>query len=91
MAHDEQRAPEAGELVEQPTLSRPVEVVGGLVEDHELGLLEEHAHEVDPASLPAREGLDVFEEEFLAQAEAVREARHDRLRLVAAVALELLL
>ena len=91
VAHDEQRAPEAGELVEQPTLSRPVEVVGGLVEDHELGLLKEHAHEVDPASLAAREGLDVFEEEFLAQAEAVGEARHDRLRLVAAVALELLL
>ncbi len=91
VAHDEQRAPEAGELVEQPTLGRPVEVVGGLVEDHELGLLEEHADEVDPAPLATGEGLDVLEEEFLAQAETVGQARHDRLRLVAAVALELLL
>ncbi len=91
VAHHEERAVEAGELVEQPPLRRPVEVVGGLVEDHELGLLEEHAHEVDPAPLATREGLDVVEEQLLAQPEAVGQARHHRLGLVAAVALELLL
>ena len=32
-------------------LAGAVEVVGGLVEDHQFGLLEEHPHEVDPPAL----------------------------------------
>ena len=79
------------QLVEQPALGRTVEMVGRLVEDHQLGLLEEHAHQVDPAALATRERVDVLEEELLAQAEAVGQAGHDRLGLVAAVGLELLL
>ena len=91
VAHDEEGAGEARQLVEQPALGRAVEVVRRLVEDHQLGLLEEHAHEVDPAALAAGERVDVLEEELLAQAEAVGQAGHDRLGLVAAVRLELLL
>ena len=91
VAHDEDGAVEAGQLVEQPPLGRAVEVVGRLVEDHQLGLLEEHPHEVDPAALAAGERVDVLQEEFLAQAEAVGQSGHDRFGLVAAVALELLL
>ena len=48
-------------------------------------------HEVDTTALAAGERVDVLQEEFLAQAEAVRQAGHDRFGLVAAVGLELLL
>ena len=91
VAHHEEGAGEAGQLVEQPALGRAVEVVGRLVEDHQLGLLEEHPHEVDTAALAARELVDVLEQQLLAEAEAVGQAGHDRLGLVAAVRLELLL
>ncbi len=91
VAHHEQCAGEAGQLVEQPALGRAVEVVGRLVEDEQLGLLEEHAHQVDPPALATRERLDVLEQELLAQAQAVGQAGHDRLGLVAPVLLELLL
>ena len=85
------RPGEALQLVEQPALRRPVEVVGGLVQDHQLGLLEEDAHEVDAAALASRERLDVLQEELLAQPEAIGQTGHHRLGLVAAVGLELLL
>ena len=91
MAHDQQRAGEPGQLVEQPALGRAVEMVGRLVEDEQLGLLEEHAHQVDPPALATRERLDVLEEELLAQAQPVGQAGHDRLGLVPPVLLELLL
>ena len=91
VAHHEQRAGEPGQLVEQPPLGRTVEVVGRLVEDEQLGLLEEHADQVDPPALATRERLDVLEEELLAQARAVGQAGHHRLGLVTPVLLELLL
>ena len=91
MAHDQDGPGEALELVEQPALRRPVEVVGRLVQDHQLGLLEEDPHEVDPAPLAPRERLDVLQEELLAQTEAIGQTGHHRLGLVAAVGLELLL
>ena len=91
VAHDEERAGEAGQLVEQPPLGRAVEMVRRLVEDHQLGLLEQDAHQVDPAALAARQLVDVLEEELLSQAQAVGETRHDRLGLVAAARLELVL
>ena len=91
MAHDEERAGEARQLIEQPPLGGTVEVVRGLVEDHQIGLLEEHPHEVDPAALPAGEVVDALEQQLLAKAEPIRQAGHDRLGLVAAVGLELLL
>ena len=83
--------PKSLQLIEQPPLGGTVEVVGRLVEDHQLGLLEQDAHEVDPAPLAAGQGLDVLQEELLAQAEAIRQSGHHRLRLIASVALELLL
>ena len=51
MAHHEQRPGEALQLVEQPSLGGAVEVIGGLIEDHQFGLLEEHPHQVHPTSL----------------------------------------
>jgi hypothetical protein len=66
-------------------------VIGGLVQDHQFGLLEEDPHEVHAAALASRERLDVLQEELLAQAEAIGQARHHRLRLVTPVALEFLL
>ena len=91
VADDEERAVEASQLIEQPALGRAVEVVRRLVEDHQVGLLEEHPHEVDPPALAAGQRVDVLEEELLAQAEAVGQTGHDRFGLVAAVRLELLL
>ena len=91
MAHDEDGAVEASQLIEQPTLGRTVEVVRRLVEDHQFGLLEEHAHEVDATALASGERVDVLQEEFLPEAEAVRQAGHHRFGLVATVGLELLL
>jgi hypothetical protein len=91
VADHQDGAGEALELVEQPALGRTVEMVGRLVQDHQLGLLEEHAHEVDPAPLAAREGFDVLQEELLAQTEAIGQSGHHRFGLVAPVALELLL
>ena len=91
VADDEQRAGEAAQLVEEPALGGAVEVVGRLVEDHQLGLLEEHPHQVDAAPLTARERVDLLEQQLLAQAQAVGQPCHDRLRLVAAVGLELVL
>ncbi len=91
VAHHEERAVEASQLVEQPALGRTVEVVRRLVEDHEVGLLEEHPHEVDATALATGERVDVLQEELLPQAEAVGQAGHDRFGLVATVGLELLL
>ena len=89
---DEQNGPaEPLELVHQPTLGRPVEVVGGLVEDHGVGTLEEDPHEVHPAALTTRQPVDVVEQELLAEAQSVGQPGHDRLGLVAAVLAELLL
>ena len=79
------------ELLHQPPLGRQVEVVGGLVEDHGVGALEEDPDQVHPAALAAREALDVVEQELLAEAEAVGQPGHGRLGLVAAVLPELLL
>ena len=79
------------ELLHQPPLGRKVEMVGGLVEDHGVGPLEEDPDQVDPSALATREALDVVEQELLAEAEAVGQAGHRRLGLVAAVLPELLL
>ena len=91
VAHDQEGAGEASQLVEQPPLGGTVEMVRRLVEDHQVGLLEQHAHQVDPAALAAGELVDPLEQQLLAQAEPVGQAGHDRLGLVAAVGLELLL
>ncbi len=66
-------------------------MVGGLVQDHDVGHLEEDPEEVDPAPLAAREVLDVLQQEVLGQADAVGQAGHDGLRLVPAVRAVLLL
>ena len=79
------------ELVHEPLLGAEVEVVGRLVEDHDLGLLEQHPDEIEAAALTTREIGDVLEEEVLAQAEPVGQPGDHALHLVAAVLPELLL
>ena len=82
---DHQQAPAEGcQLVHQPPLGRQVEVVGRLVEDHGVGILEEHPHEVDSSTLAPRQRGDVFEEQALGQAQAVGQAGDVSLDLVAA-------
>jgi hypothetical protein len=53
------------QLVHQPALGRPVEVVGGFVEDHGVGRLEQDPHEVHPAALTSGQPIDVVEEKLL--------------------------
>ena len=91
VADDEEGTVEARQLVEQPALGRAVEVIRRLVEDHQVGLLEEHAHEVHATALAAGQRVDVLQEELLPEAEAVGQTGHHRFGLVATVGLELLL
>ncbi len=58
-------------------------MVGGLVEHHGLGILEQHPDEVDATSLSSREAVQVLEEEILTETQAVGEASHLRLSFVA--------
>ena len=74
---DHQHGPaERLEFVEEPTLGGLVEVIGGFVEHHRLGLLVEHAHQVDPSALTPRERGEVLEQEVLFETEAVGESGH---------------
>ena len=91
VGHDQDGPGEPLELLHQPPLGRQVEMVGGLVEDHGVGPLEEDPDQVDPPALATREALDVVEQELLAEAEAIGQTGHGRLGLVAAVLPELLL
>ena len=84
MADDEQAAGERAQLVDQPALGRQVEMVGGLVEHHRVGRLEQHPHEVDASALASRQRGHVLEEQRLWQAEAVGQAGDLALHLVAA-------
>ncbi len=79
------------QLLHQPPLGRQVEVVGGFVQDHGVGPLEEDPDEIDPSTLAPREALDVLQQELLAEAQAVGQPGHRGLGLVAAVLPELLL
>ena len=79
------------QLLHQPLLGRTVEVVGRLVQDHGVRGLEQDPDQVDPTALAARQALDVLEQELLAEAQAVGQAGHGGLGLVAAVLAELLL
>ena len=91
VADDQEGAGEAGQLVEEPPFGGAVEVVGRLVEDHQVGLLEQDPHEVDPSALATRELVDVLEQQLLTEPEPVGQPGHHRLGLVATVRLELLL
>jgi hypothetical protein len=57
--HGHDAALELGEIALEPVHRLGVEVVGGLVEQQHVGLLEEHATERDAALLAARELADV--------------------------------
>ena len=91
MADHEHRPTERFEFVEEPTLGRLVEVVGGFVQHHRLGLLVEHAHQVDSPALTTREGGEVLEQQVLFESKSVGQSRHFGLGLVAAALAELLL
>ena len=84
MADDEQATAEGRQLVHQPPLGGEIEMVGRLVEDHRVGCLEEHPHEIDPPPLASRQRGDVFEEQSLGKAQAVGQAGDVPLHLVAA-------
>jgi uncharacterized protein (AIM24 family) len=58
-------------------------VVGRFVEDHDLGISEEQPGEVNATTLTAGERINIFEEQFLAQAEAIGEASHGGFGFVA--------
>ena len=61
---DDDEAPGVGaQVVAQPQDRVVVEVVGGLVEQKGVGLLEQDTGELDPAALAAREGADGLVEE----------------------------
>ncbi len=66
-------------------------MVGRLVEDHQVRLLEQDPYEVDPPALATRELVDVLEQQLLTEPEPVGQPGHDRLGLVPPVRLELLL
>ena len=84
MAHEQQRTAPCGQLVHQPQLGGAVQVVGRLVEDHEVGLGEQHPDEVDPPSLAARQRVDVGQETLLGQPQPVGQPGQAPLDLVAA-------
>ena len=67
--HDQQRAAARREMAREPVDPLDVEVVRRLVQEQQLGAVEERAGQRDPAALPARERAD-------ARVEAVREPRH---------------
>ena len=91
MTDHEDRSTKLLQLIEEPAFGRFVQVIRRFVEHHGLGLLVEHAHEVDPSALATGERTEVFEQEVLLEAEAVGEARDFGLGLVTAALAELLL
>ena len=91
VAHDEQRAAVRPQELEQPGARVGVEVVGGLVEQEQVAAAEEDAHELGAAPLTAGERAEVEVEAIRAQADAVGELAHLRLRGVPTGRLELLL
>ena len=60
MRYGEDRAPEGGEVFLQPEQRFDVEVVGRLVENKQLGLLEEETAELQPRLFAARHGGDAL-------------------------------
>jgi hypothetical protein len=67
--HDQQRAAARREMAGEPVDPLDVEVVRRLVEEQQLGAVEERVGQRDPAALPARERAD-------ARVQPVREPRH---------------
>ena len=51
---DQHSSAVGGEPLDQPGLGVEVEVVGGLVEEQDIGLGEQDAGQFDPSPLPAR-------------------------------------
>ena len=58
--HEQHRALEAGQGVEQHVLGGEVQVVGGLVEHQEIGRIQHHPRDHEPRLLAAREGADLL-------------------------------
>ncbi len=56
MGDGEHRAPEAGHIVLQPLHRMEIQVVGGLVQQQDVGVLQNQPAQVDPGLLPAGEG-----------------------------------
>ena len=91
VADHEQGAAVVPQEAEQPLLGVGVEVVGGLVEQEQVGAGEEDADQLDPAPLAAREHAEGQVEAVVGEAEAGSQAADVRLGPVAAVHPELLL
>ena len=69
MADDHQRALVGPEEVEHPRLGVDVEVVGGLVEQQDVGAGEEDADQLDPPPLPAGQRAERPVEDLVGHAE----------------------
>ena len=58
MADGEDRTPEAGDIVLQPLGGVEVQVVGGLVQQENVRILQDEAAQVDSRLLAAGEGIE---------------------------------
>jgi hypothetical protein len=90
VADDDEPALVPLEEFAQPHHAVGVEVVGGLVEDHRLGVGEEDAGQLDATALAAREGLQRLIEDAVRKREVVRDGGGFRLRCIAAQRFEAL-
>jgi hypothetical protein len=84
VAHDEDGAAVVDEVALEPGDGVEVEVVGGLVEEQEIGLLSEDDAELQPPALATRERRDGAREVLVGEAELAREDGDLALELVAA-------
>ena len=85
VADHEQRAAVVPQEAEQPLLGVGVEVVGGLVEQEQVGAGEEDADELDPPALAARQHAEREVEAVVGEAEAGGQAADVGVGPVAAV------
>ncbi len=73
VADDEHRPRKARQLAHEPSLGGEVEMVGRLVEHEDVGLPEQHPDDVDAPALATGQGVDVVEEDVLAQPDPLGE------------------
>ena len=59
VAHDQQAAPELQQEIFQDRKGGQVQVIGGLVEDQEVGVAEQDGKQVQPAFFAAAELADI--------------------------------
>ena len=88
MADGEDRAPEAGDIVLQPLGGVEIQVVGWLVQQEDVRILQDEAAQVDSRLLAAGEGVEEALAHVPRDGEAVRDIVHGDIGIVAAEGLE---